>query len=73
MTTKQSVNQLLADLLQVKREKVAWMDAALDLDARLAEAQSNVRALLEANHELQATVKLLSRAPRLVPTSQGVH
>lgn len=76
MTHSQSIEALLADnsrleaenrrlleqLNQTDAARIAWANAALELDARLDEAQSNVRALLAANQELQGVVTALCRS-----------
>lgn len=54
--------KLTADLAQMNAARIAWANAALELDARLDEAQSNVKALLAANQELQAVVTALCRS-----------
>lgn len=76
MTYSQSIDALLADTCRLEAEnrrltaqlkqtdaaRIAWANAALELDARLDDAQSNVRALLAANQELQGVVTALCRS-----------
>lgn len=63
------LQQQVADLEQrLKAEQTAhlsWMDCSVELATLLEQAESNVRALLAANAELQATVKGLCRNQEL--------